>query len=385
MPSSLLLQCPAESEKFTSRLHSADSFRGVMDQNGDYWELSINLEKPLGLGSDGCVYKGEWQAQNVAVKVMTSKKGRKEAMISVGLCHPNIAQTLFCGEYEVCQADEVCPIDAKSLVRPTSKGPKECMLLVSPNLSCLNPMSQDSGMVDFYANGPMSPSPRDKGVCIVRELCEHGSLGCALARRSFFCKQGLVVDLGSILGLLGDVARGLSYLHSIGIRHGDLKCDNVLLQSVDAKGNIIAKLTDFACSQTPENDSIGTQSLAYGTVTHMAPETIGSGVVLPASDVYSFGIIMWEMCTASLPYAGMKPSVLMHRVLDNNLRPDFPAHIPSEYVKLAVDCWQADPKLRPSAVAVEERICSLLENVKQLQMGMEDQIKEFLAWSALMF
>ena len=127
------------------------------------------------------------------------------------------------------------------------------------------------------------------------------------------------------LKLLLDVAYGMKYLHEKSTTHRDLKSANIL---VFADGT--AKVADFGRSKKEEISISATAKGGFvGTYTHAAPETLESNAFSPASDVYAFGVIAWEVLTGLKPWDGMS---LMH------------------------DCWAQEPTDRPQFADVVRRL-----------------------------
>ncbi len=109
-----------------------------------------------------------------------------------------------------------------------------------------------------------------------------------------------------ILLCLLDVARGLEYLHSCSIVHGDLKPQNVLLKTSgsDRRG-YVCKLGDFGLSRMLGEAQTHVDTGSYGTVTHAAPELLSEGRLTKASDVFAFGMLLWELVTGERLFADM--------------------------------------------------------------------------------
>jgi serine/threonine protein kinase len=80
----------------------------------------------------------------------------------------------------------------------------------------------------------------------------------------------------------------------------------------------------------------------------MAPEVMMAGKVSRASDVYAYGVLLWELYTAQHAFKGVPRALLGHEVARNHRRPEFPAHCPFAYQMLACRCWESNSTIRPS-------------------------------------
>ncbi|MEW5300970.1 MAG: hypothetical protein WDW36_003856 [Sanguina aurantia] len=178
------------------------------------------------------------------------------------------------------------------------------------------------------------------------------------------------VDYAGVLSTALDVARGLTHLHAESILHGDLKASNILLKSVRGGGarragrpqpgggagslgdnrGFIAKVSDFGLSTKIDASAthISMKAGGQGTLTHLAPEALLEGTLSRASDVYAYGILMWELYTGRMAFLGVPPALLGHEVAAAGLRPSFPASCPLAYQLLACRCWESDVDIRPT-------------------------------------
>lgn len=103
-------------------------------------------------------------------------------------------------------------------------------------------------------------------------------------------------------------------------------------------------------------------TFSWGTVDHMAPETLQDGKLHCATDVFSFGILLMEMITGSQPYKGMTtPAVIMAVV--KGMRPKIPSSCPLSLMSLISDCWQQDWHKRPNFRAIVHRLVTIHMNL----------------------
>ena len=143
------------------------------------------------------------------------------------------------------------------------------------------------------------------------------------------------------------IAHGMAYIHSKGMLHRDLKSLNILLDADD-----FPKVCDFGMSRMkPDNDQ-EMMSGGVGTMQWMAPEVLASSNYDEKADVYSYGILLWEMITCDIPYRGMKDVQIASAVLNQNLRPLVPQSCPAKLKKLMTVCWDRDPRKRPDFKAI---------------------------------
>ena len=205
---------------------------------------------------------------------------------------------------------------------------------------------------------------------LVLELMEQGSLRACLDKlTSEVLSPTVAVEIAL------DVARGMAYLHSRSppIIHRDLKSANVLLclEGGEHGSRLVAKIGDFGLAKTMATSGLST---SVGTARWMAPEVLSDLTgerYTEKADVFSFGIILWELCTSLLPYADVPAGneyALGMAVVTQNLRPDvgkLPVvsgkDVGSAYgalIRLVEECWVADPSARPSFGAIVGELVS---------------------------
>ena len=150
----------------------------------------------------------------------------------------------------------------------------------------------------------------------------------------------------------------------MGIVHRDLKSLNVLLDE-----HWRAKICDFGLSIEDPNLKINVRSRVCGTLPWMAPELLKGSNPTAACDVYSFGIVLWELLTMSSPYSHLNDSEILHGVQDG-LRPEIPESVLPFYRDILTRCWASDPLLRPSMSSIR---ASLLAEVPRNEVGIIDE------------
>ncbi|KAL9393858.1 hypothetical protein Peur_013143 [Populus x canadensis] len=180
--------------------------------------------------------------------------------------------------------------------------------------------------------GACTQSPN---LCIVTEFMAKGSL------YNFLHKQKGVFKLPSLIKVAIDVSKGMNYLHQNNIIHRDLKTANLLMDE-----NEVVKVADFGVARVQTQS--GVMTAETGTYRWMAPEVIEHKPYDYKADVFSFGIVMWELLTGELPYSYLTPLQAAVGVVQKGLRPTIPKHTYPKLAELLERCWQRDPTQRPN-------------------------------------
>ncbi|OGO93732.1 MAG: hypothetical protein A3F41_02960 [Coxiella sp. RIFCSPHIGHO2_12_FULL_44_14] len=186
-------------------------------------------------------------------------------------------------------------------------------------------------IVQFY--GACLESGR---ACLIMEYMEKGSLYEVLAAEKLSAEQQKNMAL--------DIARGLHYLHSQGVVHRDLQSANVLINKYGQ-----AKLADFGLSKTKAT-SVKTAGGFSQAVQWLAPEFFTQrNNYIEQSDIYSYGVILWEIVTGQRPYATLDDIL-------NKRREPIPNIVADVYVDLIEMCRQQDPAKRPDLSTIIHRL-----------------------------
>ncbi|XP_022753369.1 uncharacterized protein LOC111301727 isoform X2 [Durio zibethinus] len=279
----------------------AEAFaRGLQTiKNDDLEEI-----RELGSGTYGAVYHAKWKGSDVAIK--------------------RIKASCFAGR----------PSERERLIADFWK---EALILSSlhhPNV------------VSFY--GIVRDGP-DGSLATVTEFMVNGSL------KQFLRKKDRTIDRRKRLIIAMDAAFGMEYLHGKNIVHFDLKCENLLVNMRDPQ-RPVCKIGDLGLSKVRQHTLVS--GGVRGTLPWMAPELLSgkSNMVSEKIDVYSFGIVMWELLTGEEPYADIHCASIIGGIVNSNLRPKVPTWCDPEWKALMENCWTSDPAERPSFSEISQKL-----------------------------
>lgn len=183
-------------------------------------------------------------------------------------------------------------------------------------------------------------------VTIFMEYAAKGSLADFLQKIQKGLSDDLVNNTIRQIILVG-IARGMMFLHQHKIIHRDLKPENILLDE-----DLHPHITDFGLSKFVDNFS-QSQTQQCGTCKYMAPEVIESTHYSGKIDVYSFGILMYQVVTDMDPYPQLTknkitPFKFNNKVVNENYRPTFSVPVKKPIKNLIERCWSKDPAERPT-------------------------------------
>uniref|UniRef100_A0A6Q2Z7T4 Mitogen-activated protein kinase kinase kinase n=1 Tax=Esox lucius TaxID=8010 RepID=A0A6Q2Z7T4_ESOLU len=170
--------------------------------------------------------------------------------------------------------------------------------------------------------------------CILMEYCAQGQLYEVL-------RAGRKITPSLLIDWAMGIAGGMNYLHLHKIIHRDLKSPNMLITYDDA-----VKISDFGTSKEMSDKS--TKMSFAGTVAWMAPEVIRNEPVSEKVDIWSFGVVLWEMLTGEVPYKDVDSSAIIWGVGNNSLNLPVPESCPDGFKILLRQCWSCKPRNRPS-------------------------------------
>lgn len=163
---------------------------------------------------------------------------------------------------------------------------------------------KDQGLVAVYDQGMDAARPY-----LVMELIEGGTLRELLRERGPMPPYATVAVLQPVLG-------GLAVAHRAGLVHRDIKPENVLISDDGA-----VKLVDFGLVRAFAEAGITSTSVILGTAAYLSPEQVSNGSASPRSDVYSVGILAYELLTGTTPFTGDSALTVAYQRIDNDVPP----------------------------------------------------------------
>jgi len=260
----------------------------------DYSQLKI--EKEIGRGNFGVVFKGFWRGGAVAIKQLAVREG--------GLSE---------NDYQ------------------SFKHEASLMAQLRPHVNVVQ-----------FLGATFSPSP----LCIITEYLDQGSLYTYIHDPSSKFTDDIIRTLA-----LG-IAAGMNHLHQEDLVHNDLASRNILI------GNAfhLIKITDFGLSKW--SFKLQQKGNELGPIKWMAPEAIKFSRYSKASDVYSYGVTLWEIIARSKPFPGVTIEVAAEKIANGTLRFTVPPECPTPIGDIMRSCLSFDPNQRPSFDSILETLQS---------------------------
>ncbi|EHB11574.1 Mitogen-activated protein kinase kinase kinase 9, partial [Heterocephalus glaber] len=294
----------AEGQPSWSPVHCLSLLPGCQMLEIDFVELT--LEEIIGIGGFGKVYRAFWIGDEVAVKA---------------------------ARYD---PDE----DISQTIENVRQEAKLFAMLKHPNIIALRGVCL-----------------KEPNLCLVMEFARGGPLNRVLS--------GKRIPPDILVNWAVQIARGMNYLHDeaiVPIIHRDLKSSNILILQKVENGDLsnkILKITDFGLAREWHRT---TKMSAAGTYAWMAPEVIRSSMFSKGSDVWSYGVLLWELLTGEVPFRGIDGLAVAYGVAMNKLALPIPSTCPEPFAKLMEDCWNPDPHLRPSFTSILDQLTTIEES-----------------------
>ncbi|KAF5910313.1 hypothetical protein HPG69_014545, partial [Diceros bicornis minor] len=192
---------------------------------------------------------------------------------------------------------------------------------------------------------------RGSTLMIVTEYMSHGALDGFLRRH-----EGQLVA-GQLMGLLPGLASAMKYLSEMGYVHRGLAARRVLVSS-----GLVCKISGFGRGPRDRAEAVYTTMSGRSPALWAAPETLQFGHFSSASDVWSFGVVMWEvMAFGERPYWDMSGQDVIKAVEDGFRLPP-PRNCPIPLHRLMLDCWQKDPGERPRFSQIHSILSKMVQD-----------------------
>ncbi|XP_014260187.2 focal adhesion kinase 1 isoform X2 [Cimex lectularius] len=211
-------------------------------------------------------------------------------------------------------------------------------------------------------------------VCIVMELAKLGEL------RAYLNDNKSTLGLSTLLLYIYQLSTALSYLESKKFVHRDIAARNVLVASEDC-----VKLGDFGLSRWVEDQSYYKASRMKLPIKWMSPESINFRRFTTASDVWMFGVCMWEILSLGIkPFQGVRNNEVIGK-LDNGERLGLPQGCPPRLYSLMVQCWQYEPSKRPKANQLKNSLYEIMmeeKNQQQETLKRENRRVQAMSWGS---
>lgn len=199
-------------------------------------------------------------------------------------------------------------------------------------------------------------SVKDKIQYIVMEYIEGITL------KNYLKRKGGILDWRETLSITEQILRALDHAHSKGVIHRDIKPQNIMLLR-----NGLIKVADFGIAKLPENDTMTNTNRAIGTVHYISPEQARSEQIDAKSDLYSVGVMMYELACGKLPFTAESPvSVALKQVGEQAVPPrTVNPELPVGMEQIIVRAMEKNPERRyQSAKAMLKHVTALKENPK---------------------
>uniref|UniRef100_A0A9L0JRD9 Ephrin type-A receptor 2 n=1 Tax=Equus asinus TaxID=9793 RepID=A0A9L0JRD9_EQUAS len=199
-----------------------------------------------------------------------------------------------------------------------------------------------------------------KPMMIITEYMENGALD------KFLREKDGEFSVLQLVGMLRGIAAGMKYLANMNYVHRDLAARNILVNS-----NLVCKVSDFGLSRVLEDDPEATYTTSGGKIPirWTAPEAISYRKFTSASDVWSYGIVMWEVMTyGERPYWELSNHEVM-KAINDGFRLPTPMDCPSAIYQLMMQCWQQERARRPKfadIVSILDKLIRAPDSLKTL-------------------
>ncbi|MEI6613451.1 MAG: two-component regulator propeller domain-containing protein [Chrysiogenales bacterium] len=175
-------------------------------------------------------------------------------------------------------------------------------------------------------------------------------------------KRGGRLPVGAALDIMLQISDALQAIHAQNIVHRDLKPENIMVSERHGRSHFV-KLLDFGLAITPAQSRLTMSGVVMGTIRYLPPERISDGISSPAGDIYSAGVILYEMVTGSKPFWSEATGEVIHRILSSYPLPpmEISREIPRELNALIMVMIDKEPSQRPLLASIRAELQRLAE------------------------
>ncbi len=268
--------------------------------------------------------------------------------------------TTFAGRYEIIE--ELGKGGMGKVYRVEDKKIKEevALKLIKPEIA-----SDKKTIARFSNELKFARKIRHENVCQMYDLNEEEGTHYLTMEyvsgedlKSFIRRVGQL-PVGKAISIAKQTCEGLSEAHRLGVVHRDLKPSNIM---IDKEGN--ARIMDFGIARSLKSKGITGAGVMVGTPEYMSPEQAEVKEVDQRSDIYSLGVILYEMVTGRVPFEGETPlGIAMKHKSETPKDPrEINAQIPEDFSQLIMKCMEKDKEIRHQSAG---EVRSELENIEK--------------------
>ena len=222
------------------------------------------------------------------------------------------------------------------------------------------------------------PATADRQICIVMEYVEGQSLRELINSNSRF-------PIPNYVNIISQIAEGLEKAHQANIIHRDIKPENIL---INTDGRV--KILDFGLAKLRGSRNLTKDLSTLVTIKYISPEQARGEEISAQSDIWSVGILLYEMLTGEVPFKGDYEQAVIYGILNEIPQPpdELRADIPSELIQIINQSLQKEPHKRYLSISQITSVLKTIETDQKSTVGKKNLTKSFplkyLYWGVFM-
>ncbi|EMP36063.1 Tyrosine-protein kinase transforming protein Fps [Chelonia mydas] len=320
----------------------------------DKWVLNhedVVLGERIGRGNFGEVFSGRLLTDNTPVAVKSCRETLPPELKAKFLQEASVLGLWSPVPHSAPQGNFGEVFSGRLLTDNTPVAVKSCRETLPPELKAK--FLQEARILKQYSHPNIvkliGVCTQKQPIYIVMELVQGGDF------LTFLRSEGLQLKAKELLKMTTNAAAGMEYLESKHCIHRDLAARNCL---VTEKNSL--KISDFGMSREEEDGVYAsTGGLKQIPVKWTAPEALNYGRYSSESDVWSFGILLWEAFSlGATPYSHLS-NTQTREAIEQGVRLDPPKQCPEDVYRLMQRCWEYDPRKRPSFSTIHQELVSI--------------------------